>query len=205
MERRIHEYMPTEARSASWSGRPRAGQAPCARYVSLPRLLCGSRGSCGSRIPLSSLFSQPAVARIPPSPPSASARGPIQRELRRDGVADMMRSRPQRSAVLLQQGRVAELSPRCCCRVRPRHPLRDESVGKQRQVFLDLVPEFTRVLLSAQEPAHLRGKRLEPGLSTRPHGFRPCSRRSTRPITPEMRSQFWVSASSCFSPRLVME
>src|SRR4030095_17267821 len=31
--------------------------------------------------------------RIPPSPPSSFARGRIQRELRRDGVADMVRSR----------------------------------------------------------------------------------------------------------------
>jgi hypothetical protein len=37
------------------------------------------------------------------------------------------------------------------------------------------------------------------------HGYPSLSSRNTRRITPELRSQFSVSRSNCFSPRFVME
>jgi hypothetical protein len=64
----------------------------------------------------------------------------------------------------VQQGRVAELSP-CGAGGRfPGHPLRDESVREQPDVFLDLLIETIVTGLSAQKTAQLRGERSPPGL-----------------------------------------
>jgi len=62
----------------------------------------------------------------------------------------------QLSAVLLQQGQVAELPSRCGCRLFPRHSLRHKSVCEQLQMFLDLVIELAVRLGPAQKTAYLR-------------------------------------------------
>jgi hypothetical protein len=110
-----------------------------------------------------------------------------------------------RSALIGSTG-IAELPPRGQGGFFPGHPLRHESVREQLQVFLDFVIETIITWLFAQKPAHPRRERPQPRLSTCPHTYpSSCSSRSTRPITVEMRSQFSVSTSNCFRPRLLME
>ena len=74
--------------------------------------------------------------------------------------------RLQRSAVLVQQGGVAELPSRGQCGLFPGHPLRHESVREQPHVFPDLRVELVVVVLAAQKTAQLRRERAEPERST---------------------------------------
>jgi len=83
--------------------------------------------------------------------------------------------------------------------------LPDKPLGEQLQMFLDLVVELAVAMVPAQKTAQLRRKSPQPRFSLCAHDSLAASSRSTRPITPEIRSQFSASTSSCFSPRLVME
>ena len=70
--------------------------------------------------------------------------------------------RLQRSAVLLQQGGVAELPSRGSCGFFSGYPLRHESFGQQPQVFPDLRVELVAVTRTAQESTQLRRDLAEP-------------------------------------------
>ena len=100
-----------------------------------------------------------------------------------------------------QYGRVAELTARCKSGIVRRHPLPQKSIGQHSQVFLHFIIELPIGFLQRQQPRDLCKKGMK-----RSHHRQPClSSRNTRPITPEMRSQFSVSRASCFRPDRVME
>ena len=114
--------------------------------------------------------------------------------------------RLQRSAVLLQQGGVAELPSRGAAASSLDIPCATNLSASSRTCsWISSSNPSSRCCLP-RNTAQLRRERSQPRLSTCPHTYpSSCSSRSTRPITSEMRSQFSVSTSSCFRPRLVME
>jgi len=94
---------------------------------------------------------------------------------------------------------VAKLAP---CRVGSlfgRHAPAHEALGQQSQVLSHFLIEIAILSRLVKRAAELGGEDADAG----DHGSSPA-RRSTRPMTPEMRSQLAVSRASCFRPLRVI-
>src|ERR1035437_3896813 len=97
------------------------------------------------------------------------------------------RSRSQRTSRmrLLQQNCVAKLPAGGPSGIVPGHALADVSLGEQAHVCPHLIVEIAIRLSIAEQPSEFRNEDLETG----DHGYPSPCKRSTRPMTPEMRSQ----------------
>ena len=102
--------------------------------------------------------------------------------------------------VFLYQCGVAELPPRCEHGGFRRHALPPIALRQQSDVFLDLVLKLEVALFIANRATDPRPQFPQPT----DHDFS-LANRSTRPITPEIRSQSSVSFASCFRPLFVIE
>src|ERR1700722_20753862 len=103
--------------------------------------------------------------------------------------------------VLLQQSRITKLAAGGVGCFSSRHSLADEPLCKQFDVRLHFFAELTVRLSLAEEPAKSRQGAANRG----EHDYFCPSMRRTRPMTPEIRSQFSVSIVSPFSPRFFLE
>ena len=96
-----------------------------------------------------------------------------------------------------------------CCRTAAEQPTRhlsdhaplNELLGQQLKMRLRLQVELRIRLFLSEEAAYSGHQSKNPGS----HGYFCASKRKTRPITPEIRSQFSVSTASCFRPCRVIE
>src|SRR6266508_1600545 len=102
---------------------------------------------------------------------------------------------------LLQQCHVSELAARGPSGLDLGHPLADISLGEQAQMRLDLVVELSIRLTISEQSSKSRYQ----GAQIVGHFYSWPSSLGTRPITPEIRSQFSVSSASCFRPLFVIE
>src|SRR5258708_3598469 len=102
---------------------------------------------------------------------------------------------------LPQQCRVAELTARGCTCIFRIHSLPNELLRQQLKMRLHLPVKFGVRLFPSEKTAYSGHKSKNRGS----HGHFSASKRKTRPITPEIRSQFSVSIASCVRPRLVIE
>jgi hypothetical protein len=100
-----------------------------------------------------------------------------------------------------ERSRGAEANPRGARRVLRGHAPPDVVVGQHRQVGVKLLLEVGIHAVAAQERPHSRREVFQPAQD---HDFPPRSS-SSRPMTPETRSQCSVAAASCFRPALEME
>lgn len=102
---------------------------------------------------------------------------------------------------LSEQCRVAELAASRRPGILRIHPLPNEFVRQQLKMRLRFQVKFRIGLLLSKKAANAGHKSKNPCI----HRYFFASRRKTRPITPEIRSQFSVSTASCVRPRLVIE
>ena len=103
--------------------------------------------------------------------------------------------------LLLQQSSITKLAPSPVGSFCSRHSLMNKPLREQFDVRLQFIAELVVRFSLAEEPAKSRNRTTNPG----EHDYFSPSRRRTRPMTPEIRSQFSVSIANCFSPRLVIE
>jgi len=103
--------------------------------------------------------------------------------------------------VLLQQSSITKLAPGSVGCFWSRHSLADEPFCEQVDVSLYFIAELAVGFSQAEEPAKSRKGATNPVA----HDYFCASRRRTRPMTLEIRSQFSVSIVSRFSPCFVIE
>src|SRR6185437_5977703 len=103
--------------------------------------------------------------------------------------------------LLAQKSRIAKLPSRRRCRARRLSTLLDQSVGQHLNVQLNLIFQIDYDTFSLNRCANFGCEHAK----SIGHDHLPASSRSTRAITPEMRSQFSSSTASCFKPLLVIE
>src|SRR5580704_1757593 len=102
---------------------------------------------------------------------------------------------------LAQQGGIAKLTAGHLGGLFQGHALTKITLGEQLQMRLQLIVKLAMDPGLRKQGLQFCNQDAQPAA-----GAHPClSSRKTRPITPDMRSQFSLSTANCFRPRLVME